>query len=44
MPMCRQLFLLREIGVYFEHRTKHINIFRGENAELYNVEEGGTYS
>ena len=36
--------LYREIGsVCSEIHTKHINILRGQNAELLNVKPGGTY-
>jgi hypothetical protein len=37
--------LFREIiAVYSENRKKPINILRAQNAELLNVEAGGTYS
>jgi hypothetical protein len=37
--------LFREIiAVYTENYTKPVNVFRDQNAELFIVEAGGTYS
>jgi hypothetical protein len=36
--------LFREtVAVYCENHTEHVNTLRGQNAEFYNVEAGGTY-
>jgi hypothetical protein len=41
----KRLMMYRDkIVVYFENYTKHINTFCGGNAQLLNVQTGGTYS
>jgi hypothetical protein len=40
-----RLMLFRETGaVYCENHMEHTNTLRGQNAEFYCVETGGTYS